>query len=136
MSSAYNNVFQLHKIWITKLLYEVLLFWFCDISYGVDVRTVHFVQYIIQNNKCTTYIFVGLENNKLYMMLSTYFEIIDAQQTRMHNIYKNSKLKLLKPIAAIWYQKICKAKQLTPIYTHTTFNGNKIQSKKTRKAAN
>ena len=64
-------------------------------------------------------------------MFSTYFEITEAQQTRMHNIYKNTKLKLIKTIATISYNKMFKAKQLTPIYIHIRFNGNNIQSKKT-----
>jgi len=34
-------------------------------------------------------------------------KIINAQQARL-NIYKNTKLKLLKTNAAIWFNKICR----------------------------
>jgi len=44
-----------------------------------------------------------------------YIQIVEVQQARMYNVYKKSmKLKLLKTNAAMWYNKICKAKQLTP----------------------
>jgi len=64
-------------------------------------------------------------------MINTNFESIDDQQTTMHNIYKNTKLKLLKTIPTIWYSIICTAKQLTAKYIQIRFNGNNIQSKKT-----
>jgi hypothetical protein len=35
-------------------------------------------------------------------------KIIDAQQAKLRNTYKNTKLKLLKTNAAIWFNKICK----------------------------
>jgi hypothetical protein len=44
----------------------------------------------------------------------------------MYNIYENIKLKLLKTKVAIWYNKWCKAKQLTPKYIH----GNITQNEK------
>ena len=31
-----------------------------------------------------------------------------AQQAKLYNIYKNTKLKLLKTNAAIWFNKICR----------------------------
>ena len=34
--------------------------------------------------------------------------IIDVQQTKIYNSYKNTKLKLLKTNAVIWFNKICK----------------------------
>jgi len=45
------------------------------------------------------------------------------------------KLKLLKTNATMWYNKICKAKQLTPKYIHIKINGNNTQSKMTTTAA-
>jgi hypothetical protein len=45
------------------------------------------------------------------------------------------KLKLLKTNAAMWHNKICKAKQLIPKYIHFKINGNNTQSKKTTIAA-
>jgi len=33
--------------------------------------------------------------------------IVNAQQAKLNNIYKNTKLKLLKTNAAIWFSKMC-----------------------------
>jgi hypothetical protein len=41
-------------------------------------------------------------------------KLISAQQGREINNYKNTKEKLLKTNAAIWFNKICKIDQLTP----------------------
>ena len=43
-------------------------------------------------------------------------KLIDAQQAKYYNIYKNTKLKLMKTNAAIWFNKICREKQLQPRY--------------------
>ena len=43
-------------------------------------------------------------------------KIINAQQARLNNIYKITKLKLLKTNATIWFNKICRDKQLKPKY--------------------
>ena len=37
--------------------------------------------------------------------------ISNAQQAKLNNSYKNTKLKLLKTKAAIWFNKMCKVKQ-------------------------
>jgi hypothetical protein len=37
-------------------------------------------------------------------------KIVNAQQARICNIYKNTRLKLLKTIAALWFNKMCKSK--------------------------
>jgi hypothetical protein len=42
----------------------------------------------------------------------TTVKIIEAQQAKPYNNYKNTKLKLLKANAAIWFNKVCKTKQL------------------------
>jgi hypothetical protein len=42
----------------------------------------------------------------------TTIKIIDAQQAKLQNIYKNTKLKLLKTNAAVWFNKMCRIKQL------------------------
>jgi hypothetical protein len=89
----------------------------------------------MQTNKSTTYIFVGQDNIKVNTMHGTYIKIIDSQQVIMYNIYKNTKLKLLKNNAAVRYNTICKAKQLTAKYIQIEVNGNNIQSKKTKTAA-
>ena len=43
-------------------------------------------------------------------------KVVNAQQAKLQNIFKNTKLKLLKTNAAIWFNKMCKTKQLTPKY--------------------
>jgi hypothetical protein len=45
-------------------------------------------------------------------------KLIDARQARICNIYKNTKLKLLKTIVVIWFSKMCKIKQFKPNYIH------------------
>jgi hypothetical protein len=44
-------------------------------------------------------------------MLGVYIRIVNAQQAKISNIYKNTKLKLLKINAAIWFNKVCRIKQ-------------------------
>jgi hypothetical protein len=58
-------------------------------------------------------------------------EIINAQQARLNNIYKNTKLKLLKTNAAIWFNKICRDRQLKLKYISFKINGRKQQDKRT-----
>jgi hypothetical protein len=43
-------------------------------------------------------------------------KIISAQQAKISNIYKNTKLKLLKTNAAIWFNITCRMKGLKPDY--------------------
>jgi hypothetical protein len=47
-------------------------------------------------------------------MHGTNVKIIQAQQANIRNIYKNTKSKLLKESAAIFFNKVCKTKQITP----------------------
>jgi hypothetical protein len=42
----------------------------------------------------------------------------NAEQAKPIYQYKNTKTKLYKNNAAIWYNKICKAKQITPTYAN------------------
>jgi hypothetical protein len=49
-------------------------------------------------------------------MHGMYVEIIEAQQARLCNSYKNTKLKLLNTSATIWFNKMCKMKRLKPNY--------------------
>ena len=58
-------------------------------------------------------------------------KIIDAQQVKLRKNYKNTKLKLLKTNAAIWFNKICKIKHLKPNYINIKINGNEQRNKKT-----
>ena len=58
-------------------------------------------------------------------------KIVNAQQARLNNIYKNTKLKLLKVNAAIWFNKICKERQLKPKYISLKINGRKQEDIRT-----
>ena len=60
--------------------------------------------------------FTRLCNNSPYIILYLHrAPRISAQQAKLNN-YKNTKLKLLKTNAAIWFNKLCKIKQLKPNY--------------------
>ena len=52
-------------------------------------------------------------------MHGTYIKTAETQQAKLHNVYKNTKLKLLKTNAAMWYNKICRA-QTTYLQRCTT----------------
>jgi len=54
---------------------------------------------------------------------------VNAYQAKL-NSYKNTKLMLLKANAAIWFNKMCKVKQLKPNYINIKVNGQKPQDKK------
>jgi hypothetical protein len=58
-------------------------------------------------------------------------KIINAQQARLNNIYKNTKLKLLKVNAAIWFNKICRKKQMKPNYISLKINGRRQRDLRT-----
>jgi hypothetical protein len=60
-----------------------------------------------------------------------YVKIIEAQQARLCNNYKNTKLKLLETNVAIWFNKKCKIKHPKPNYINIKVNGEKSQDKKT-----
>jgi hypothetical protein len=67
--------------------------------------------------------FVGQRNFDIIEMHGTTIKIIDAQQAKLRNTYKNTKLKLLKTNAAIWFNKFCKIRQLKPNYINIKING-------------
>jgi len=50
--------------------------------------------------------------------------IVDAKQAKICYAYKNTRPKLLKTNAALWFNKMCKIKQLKPNYVHFKSNGN------------
>jgi hypothetical protein len=58
-------------------------------------------------------------------------KVINAQQARLNNIYKSTKLKLLKVNASIWFNKICREKQLKPNYISIKVNGRRHQDIRT-----
>ena len=55
---------------------------------------------------------------------------VNVQQAKLNNSYKNTKPKLLKTNAAIWFNKMCKIKQLIPNYITIKTNGQKPQDKR------
>jgi len=64
----------------------------------------------VEANKPTEYIYQSFFHQQLVKktmiiikMHGAYVKIIEAQQTRLCNSYKNTKLQLLKTIAAIWF---------------------------------
>jgi hypothetical protein len=59
-------------------------------------------------------------------------KIVNAQQAKLNNNYKKTKIKLLKTNAAIWFNKLCKIKQLKQNYINIKINGQKPQDKKTK----
>jgi hypothetical protein len=92
-------------------------------------------KHYIKRKYCDIYICALVGCNKNHIKLQgTYIKIGEAQQARIYNSYKNTKLKLLKMNAAIWYNKICKTKQLMPKYIHIKINSNNMHSKNTKVA--
>ena len=61
------------------------------------------------------------------MLGTTNIKFIDAQQSKLAYQHKNTKRKLYKTNAAIWYNKTCKQKRLTPKYINIHINGNNQQ---------
>ena len=57
-------------------------------------------------------------------------KLCDAKQV-YH--YKNIKLKLYKNNAALWFNKTCKAKHLTPTYASIKIKGDNSRCQKTKK---
>ena len=55
----------------------------------------------------------------------------NAQQAKSYNSYKNTKLKLLKTNAAIWFNKICRNNHLQPKYISLKINGHARQDRRT-----
>ena len=64
-----------------------------------------------------------------------YIKICTAKQAKEIYHYKTIKTKLYKSNAAIWFNKTCRIKQLTPTYISVRVNGNNSESEKTRKIA-
>jgi len=54
----------------------------------------------------------------------TNIKFISAKQAKRIHSYKNTKIRMYRIFAAIWYNKICKEKQLTPNYIAVKTNGS------------
>ena len=53
-------------------------------------------------------------------------QTVSAQQTKLSNNYKNTRLKLLNTNAEIWFNKMCKVKQLKPNYINVKINSKSL----------
>jgi hypothetical protein len=62
-------------------------------------------------------------------------ELCNAEQTKQVYQYKNTKIKLYKNNAAIWYNKTCRARQLTPTYVNIKIKGTNSRCQRTKDAA-
>ena len=67
---------------------------------------------------------------------TTRLKFIDAKHAKEIYHYKNTKRKLYKTKAAMWYNKTCRLKQLTPTYINIRINGKNQQCQKTLRTAN
>jgi hypothetical protein len=56
---------------------------------------------------------------------------MNAPQANTYYKYKNTKLKILKTNAAIWFNKVCRTKQIKPNYINVKINGKSQRDKKT-----
>jgi hypothetical protein len=82
----------------------------------------------LHTNKCTSIIYYL---KSVLIKIKTLYSPINAQQARLSNIYKNTKPKLLKVNAAIWFNTICREKQLKPNYINLKINGRRQQDVRT-----
>jgi hypothetical protein len=70
----------------------------------------------------------------MIMLLSMHgstMKLSNAQQAKIINNYQNTRLKLLKTNAAIWFNRMCKIKQVKPNYIHFKTNRKTQQDIKT-----
>ena len=83
-----------------------------------------------------THIYIVVYDVYIYIYLCASFvilyhdrhKVIKTQQAKICN-YKKTRLKLLKKNATIWYNEICKTKQLMSKYCGIKLNGIKRQSR-------
>ena len=59
----------------------------------------------------------------------------DAKQARDYYKYKNTKTKLYKVNSAIWFNKTCRLRRLTPNFINIKVNGHNKQCQRTKKTA-
>ena len=59
----------------------------------------------------------------------------NAEQAKQVYQYKNTKIKLYKNNASIWYNKTCRAKQITPTYANIKMKGTNSRCQRTKEAA-
>jgi hypothetical protein len=62
-------------------------------------------------------------------------KLCNAEQAKLVHQYKNTKMKLYKNNAAIWYNKMCRARQLTPTYANIKIEDSNSRCRRTKDAA-
>jgi hypothetical protein len=67
-------------------------------------------------------------------MLGSVIKMILPRQAKLLNIYKNTKHKLLKANAAIWFNTICRTRQLKSHYINIRISGHNRRSQLTTTA--
>jgi hypothetical protein len=67
---------------------------------------------------------------------NTKLKFSDAKQARHIHNYKNIKRKLYRTNPAIWYNEICRQKQLTPSYINIRIKGKNQQCQNALRTAN
>ena len=65
----------------------------------------------------------------------TNLKICVAKQAKLIFQYKKIKIKLYKANAAIWFNKTCRIKQLTPNYIKIRIKGNNTRAQRTENIA-
>jgi hypothetical protein len=58
-------------------------------------------------------------------------KIVDAKQARQLYNLKNTRGKLLRTNATIWFNKMCRMRQMKPNYINIKVNGQKQQDRRT-----
>jgi hypothetical protein len=86
------------------------------------------------STKCTIFIVLLVGVNKeefddMTMYGMEYVKTIYAQQTKLNNNYTNTKYKLLKKKAAMWFTKIRGSSHLTPKHVNIRIKGNNQRNK-------
>jgi hypothetical protein len=79
---------------------------------------------------------VGFYLTYTMMHGNTKLKFSDAKQARHIYNYKKIKIKLYRTNAAIWYNKICRQKQLTPSYINICIKGKNQQCQNKLRTAN
>ena len=62
-------------------------------------------------------------------------KLINAEQAKPVHQYKNTKIKLYKNNAAVWYNKTCRTRQITPTYANIKMKGANSRCQRTKDAA-
>ena len=87
-------------------------YWF-SFLYSIKIKVTAIIFMYIP---CIFLFIVHYLYQQMHMYLNILNYITGAQQAKICNISKNIKLKLWKTKAAIWFNRMCRTKQLSPKY--------------------